>query len=65
MRYKKVHVYVYVEKETNSILKVVTSPDEGTLKVYDEKGNLILYRCGLKRIEIEKIEKELYEMIHA
>ena len=65
MRYKKVHVYIYVQKETNSIFKVETSPENGTLKVYDENGNLILYRRGLKRIEIEMIERELCDLIKA
>ncbi len=65
MRYKKVHVYIYVQKETNSIFKVETSSEDGTLKVYDENGNLILYRKGLRRIEIEMIERELCDLIKA
>ncbi|MCD6109083.1 MAG: hypothetical protein J7J89_06420 [Thermoplasmata archaeon] len=65
MRYKKVHVYIYVQKETNSIFKVETSSEDGTLKVYDENGNLILYRRGLRRIEIEMIERELCDLIKA
>jgi len=47
----------------NRIWKVISDLRRGTIKVFDEKGNLLLKKTGLNKKAIEMIEKNFLDIV--
>ena len=54
---KNVNIWVWLQN--NNIIKVITSVDDGIIKIYDECNNLILKRTGLSKILVKQIENNI------
>ena len=52
----KKNVNIWIWLQNGKILKAISNPDDGTIKIYDENDNLILKRTGLNRIQVKQIE---------
>ncbi len=49
-------------QSNNRVYKVVSNPNNGTIEVYDEKGNLVMKRENLSKKAVEIIEKNFLEV---
>ena len=47
----------------NNIFKVVSNPKEGTIKIYNRKGKIILKKTNLSLDQINTIEESLLSYI--
>ena len=47
----------------NNILKIVTNPKKGTVKVYDKKGKIILKKSNLTIEQIKNFEESFINSI--
>ena len=57
MTKKNVNIWIWLQN--NRLIKAILSPDDGTLKIYDENDRLILRRTGLNRLQVKQIEKTI------
>lgn len=53
---KKNHQNIWIWLQNNRVIKAILDIDEGTVKIFDERDNLILKRTGLNKIQIKQIE---------
>lgn len=54
MTNKNVNIWIWLQN--GRLIKAISSPDNGTIKIYDENDNLILKRTGLNKFQIKQIE---------
>ena len=54
MTKKKVNIWIWLQN--GNIVKAISSPDDGTIKIYDKHDTLILRRTGLNKFQIKQIE---------
>jgi len=57
MTQKNVNIWIWLQNDR--LTKAILSPDEGTLKIYDENDNLILKRTGLTKFQVKQIENTI------
>lgn len=50
-------------KSKGNILKIVTNPNKGTIKVYDEKGKIIIKKTNLTKEQVKIIEESFIEHV--
>ena len=51
MTKKKVNIWIWLQN--SRLMKAISSPNDGTIKIYDENDNLILRRTGLNKFQIK------------
>ena len=54
MTKKNVNIWIWLQN--GRLIKALSSPDDGTIKIYDENDNLILRRTGLNKFQVKQIE---------
>ena len=54
MTNKNVNIWIWLQN--GKLVKAISNPDNGTIKIYDENDNLILIRTGLDKYQIKQIE---------
>ena len=54
MTQKNVNIWVWLQN--GKLIKAITSPDDGTLKIYDERDRLVIKRTGLNKLQVKQIE---------
>ena len=50
---------IWIWLQNGSIYKSISSPEEGTICIYDENDQLILKRSGLTKLQIKQIEHNI------
>jgi len=50
-------------KTKGKILKIVSNPKRGSIKVYDEKGKIVIKKTNLSQDQIQTIEDHLVGFI--
>ena len=50
------HQNIWIWLQNNRVMKAILDIDEGTVKIYDDKDNLILKRTGLNKVQIKQVE---------
>lgn len=55
-RMKTKHQNIWIWLQNNRVMKAILDIDEGTVKIYDDKDNLILKRTGLNKVQIKQVE---------
>lgn len=54
MTTKNVNIWIWLQN--GRLIKALSSPDDGAIKIYDENDNLILRRTGLNKFQVKQIE---------
>ena len=54
---KNVNIWIWLQNK--KIIKVISSIEDGIIKIYDECNNLILKRTGLSKIQVKQIENNI------
>jgi hypothetical protein len=57
MTRKNVNIWIWLQN--GRLVKAVLNVEDGILKIYDEKDNLILKRTGLNKLQVKQIEKTI------
>jgi len=47
----------------NNILKIVSNPKKGTIKIYNKKGKIIFKQTNLTKDEIKNLEENIFGFI--
>jgi len=59
MTNKNKNVNIWIWLQNGKIIKAISNKDDGTIKIYDENGNLILKRTGLNKLQVKQIENTI------
>jgi hypothetical protein len=54
MTKKNDNILIWIQN--GRLIKAISSPNYGTIKIYDKNDNLILRRTGLNKFQIKQIE---------
>jgi hypothetical protein len=54
MTKKNDNIWIWIQN--GILIKAISSPNYGTIKIYDKNDNLILRRTGLNKFQIKQIE---------
>jgi hypothetical protein len=54
MTKKNVNIWIWLLN--GRLIKAISNPEDGTIKIYDENDSLILRRTGLNKFQIKQIE---------
>ena len=54
---KQVNIWIWMQGDR--ILKAISCPEDGTVRIYDEYDNLIMKRTGLNTFQVKQIELNL------
>ena len=57
MTQKNVNIWIWLQN--GKLIKAITSPDDGTLKIYDERDRLVIKRTGLNKLQVKQIENTI------
>jgi hypothetical protein len=50
------NVNIWIWLQNGRLMKAISNPVEGTIRIYDEDDNLVLKRTGLNRLQVKQIE---------
>jgi len=50
---------IWIWLQNGEIYKSISSPDDGTICIYDEHDRLILKRTGLTKLQVKQIEDNI------
>ena len=54
MNDKNVNIWIWLQN--GRLMKAISNPVDGTIRIYDENDNLVLKRTGLNRQQVKQIE---------
>jgi len=54
MNDKNVNIWIWLQN--GRLMKAISNPVDGTIRIYDENDNLVLKRTGLNRMQVKQIE---------
>ncbi|MDG6228603.1 MAG: hypothetical protein QCH96_01405 [Candidatus Thermoplasmatota archaeon] len=57
METRTTNIWIWIQN--GEIYKSISSPEEGTICIYDEHDTIILKRTGLTRLQVKQIEDNI------
>lgn len=57
MENKQAHIWVWIQN--GKIFKSISCSEDGTIRIYNEKDQLILKRTGLSKLQVKQIEHNI------
>ena len=57
MAQKNVNIWIWLQN--GKLIKAISNPNDGTLRIFDEYNRLILKRTGLNKLQIKQIENTI------
>jgi len=58
MRKKTKNIWTWLQSKA-TILKIVSNPKNGTIKIYNKKGKIIIKKTNLTREQVKTVEESL------
>ena len=55
------HVNIWIWIQNDKLMKAIINFDNCTVKIYDQKDNLILRRTGLNKTQIKQVENYILQ----
>lgn len=62
MTFNNKNIWSWIKTKGN-ILKIVSNPNKGTIKVYNEKGKMIIKKTDLTKEQVKIMEESFIEHI--
>ena len=56
------HIWAWLQAK-GRIFKVITNTQTGTIKVYDEKGNMVMEKKNMSRKQVEIVEESFLSVV--